>query len=69
MAKTKKSLSDKETELLNIISDAKKKLAKLQEKQKIDIGDLACQHGLNKFDINVLGIEFKKLSEQLSISK
>ena len=47
MAKIKKTLSDKEKELKEIIADAKMKLAKIQDKQKIEIGELACKNGLN----------------------
>ena len=68
MAKIKKTSSDKERELLEIISDAKKKLAKLQDKQKIEIGELACKHGLNDFDLNVLDKAFEKLSGELKTS-
>ena len=68
MAKIKKTSSDKERELLEIISDAKKKLAKLQDKQKIEIGEIACKHGLNDFDLNILDKAFKKLSAELKIS-
>lgn len=66
MAKIKRAISDKEKKLLKIISDAKSKLAALQEKQKMDLGDLACKHGLNEFDLNVLDEEFKKLSMALT---
>ena len=65
MAKIKKTLSEKEKELLEIIADAKKKLAKLQDKQKIEIGELACKNGLNEFDLNVLDQAFKKLFVEL----
>lgn len=66
MAKLKRAISDKEKKLLEIISDAKSKLAVLQEKQKMDLGELACKHGLNEFDLNVLDEEFKKLSQVLT---
>ena len=66
MAKNKKTLSEKEMVLHNIIADAKKKLAKLQDKKKNDIGELACKHGLHQFDLNVLGEAFQKISIQLS---
>ena len=66
MAGVKKTLSEKEQALQNIIDDAKKKLAKLQDKQKIKIGELACEHGLHHFDLKVLDKEFKKLSEKLT---
>ncbi len=66
MAKIKKSLSDKENALLEIINDAKKKLAKLQDKQKNEIGELACKNGLNKFDLDTLDKSFKKLFDDLN---
>ena len=66
MAGVKKTLSEKEQALQNIIDDAKKKLAKLQDKQKIKIGELASEHGLHHFDLKVLDKEFKKLSEKLT---
>ena len=69
MARVKKSVSKKEQELKDIISDTKKKLANLQNKQKMDIGELACDHGLNKFDLKVLDEAFKKLHAQLSHAK
>ena len=69
MAKMKKTLSEKEQELVNIISETKKKLAKLQDKQKIELGELACKHGLNQFDLTILDDAFKKLSAQLSHDK
>lgn len=69
MARIKKSLSDKEKELLGIISDAKKKLAKLQEKQKSEIGEIACKCGLNEFDLPILENAFKKLYSELTSGK
>ena len=69
MAKIKRTVSDKEKKLLEIISDAKSKLAVLQEKQKIDLGELAYKNGLNDFDLNVLDEEFKKLSIALTNKK
>ena len=65
MAKIKKTLSDKEKELKEIIADAKMKLAKIQDKQKIEIGELACKNGLNEFDLTVLDESFKKLAIEL----
>lgn len=66
MKKLKKSTSDKEKELINIISDARKKLNDLQEKQKADIGKLAYKHGLNKFDLSVLDNAFSKIATELT---
>jgi hypothetical protein len=65
MAKIKKTLSDKEKELKEIISDAKMKLTKIQDKQKIEIGELACKNGLNQFDLTILDDAFKKLANEL----
>ena len=65
MAKLKKTLSDKEQDLKNIIAEAKKKLEKLQSKQRMEIGDLACKYGLHEFDLETLEVEFKKLSDSL----
>jgi hypothetical protein len=61
MTKFKRAVSEKEKKLIDIISDAKNKLAILQEKQKIELGDLAYKNGLNEFNLNVLDDEFKKL--------
>ena len=65
MAKIKRTVSDKEKKLLEIISDAKSKLAVLHEKQKNELGELAYKYGLNEFDLNILEEEFKKLSVTL----
>ena len=65
MTKVKKSLADKEQELKMIISDAKKKLSRLQDKQKVELGELACKHGLNEFDLSVLEKAFKQLYTEL----
>lgn len=66
MKKIKKTASEKEKELLQIISESKKKLSKLQDKQKNEIGELAYKHGLNKFDLSVLDDAFKKISMELA---
>ncbi len=66
MAKIKKTLSAKEMELQQIIIDTKAKLKKLQGKQKIEIGELACTHGLHAFDLSVLDDAFKKLADELN---
>lgn len=65
MTKIKKSSHEKERELLETIAGAKKKLAKLQEKQKSEIGELAYKHGLNKFDLPKLDNAFRKISIEL----
>ncbi len=66
MARNKKTVSDKEKALLDIISDAKKKLSKLQDKQKNQLGELAQKCGLAVFDLDSLEEEFRKLASTLS---
>lgn len=66
MVRKQKSVAEKEKELLETIATAKKKLDYLQQKQKIEIGELACKHGLNKFNTEALDAAFKKISSQLS---
>ena len=65
MAKVKKTVSDKEKSLLAVIADAKKKLSRLQEKQTIELGELACKHGLHQFDVALLDEAFAKLAVSL----
>lgn len=66
MARVKKTLLDKEKELKQILSDTKKKLAAIYNKQKTDIGELAFKHGLHEFDLTIIDTEFKKLSTELN---
>ena len=66
MARSVKTAAEKEMELLTTIADAKKKLERLQQQQKIEIGALACKHGLNKFEPAILDNAFKNLMAQLS---
>ena len=69
MPTIKKTVEDKENELLDKIADAKNKLSKLQEKKKMEIGTLAYKHNLNTFDIGILDSAFKNLSNQLNKQK
>lgn len=69
MARVLKSAAEKEQELLATIADAKKKLEKLQQQQKLEIGTLACKHGLNQFNPAVLDDAFKTLALQLTNAK
>jgi hypothetical protein len=66
MAKTKKSVSDKEKEYLKIIDDTKRKLKNLQNKKKIELGELAHKCGLGDFDLKELKVHFLKLVKELS---
>lgn len=65
MAKTKKTVSDKEQEYLKIIEDTKNKLKKLQSKKKIELGELAHKCGLGDFDLKELKTHFLKLAKDL----
>lgn len=65
MSKNNKTFADKEKELLNTIIEAKKKLEKLQQKQKLDLGNLALKHNLHLIDVKKLDLEFKNLAEKL----
>ena len=62
---SKKTLAEKEKELMAKIDKAKKDLAGLQKKQKQEIGDLAYKHGLNNFDIGKLDSAFARLKAEL----
>ena len=65
MANIKKTVTDQEKALLAVIAAAKKKLARLQEKQTIELGELACKHGLHQFDVALLDEAFAKLAVSL----
>lgn len=66
MAKTKKTASVKEQEYLKIIEETKNKLKKLQNKKKIELGELAHKCGLGDFDLKELKTQFLKLAKELS---
>lgn len=61
----KQSLADREKALLEKIQNAKNDLAKLQKKQKEDIGNLAYKYRLNELDMKELEKAFKKISDEL----
>ena len=65
MAGVKKTISQKEKELIDLIKESKEKLHKLQNKQRLDLGELACKHGLHEFDRSVIDASFKDLSVKL----
>jgi hypothetical protein len=67
MAKTKKTVSDKEQEYLKLIEDTKKKLKALQNKKKIELGELAHKCGLGDFELKDLKVYFQKLHNELSV--
>lgn len=69
MSRLKKSVSQKEQDLIDIIESTKKKLHKLQNKQRLELGELACKYGLNEFDMSVVEAAFKELSLKFSHGK
>ena len=62
---SKMTVSQMEATLLDRIEKAKIKLEKLQQKHKLEIGHLACKHGLHQFDIKRLDTAFLKLAGEL----
>jgi hypothetical protein len=63
--KQKISLKEKEEKLRKKIEEAKNALSRLQEKRQIEIGKLACKHGLDTIDNTVLDKHFSKLAKAL----
>ena len=61
-----KTVSQMEALLLDRIEQAKIKLNQLQQKHKLEIGNLAYKHGLHQFDIQQLDSAFFKLAKELS---
>lgn len=66
MHKQSKTIMEKEQELLATIAGAKKKLEQLQLQQKLQLGTLACKHGLQHINPHVLEKAFQQLSVSLS---
>tara|TARA_B100000989_G_C19531868_1_gene470498 strand:+ start:49 stop:264 length:216 start_codon:yes stop_codon:yes gene_type:complete len=66
MKATTNQFIDKETKLLDKISKAKQQLAKLKQKHKLELGELAIKHDLDKYNLNVLGDAFARLADELS---
>ncbi len=62
---SKKTLLDKEQELLGKIDKAKKDLANLHKKQKQSLGEMAIKHSLHKIPEERLETAFIKLKEEL----
>ena len=69
MARIKKTVSQKEQDLLDVISEAKEKLQKLRNNQRIELGNLACKYKLNEFDLSIIENAFKELALKLSHGK
>lgn len=66
MAKAEKSsILDKEKALREKIEKAKKELTQLQQRKKMEIGQLACQHKLDQLSMKSLDHAFAKLAKEL----
>jgi len=63
--KQKISLKEKEEKLRKKIEEAKSALSRLQEKRQIELGKLACKHGLDSIDNTVLDKHFAELAKVL----
>lgn len=63
--KQKTSLKEKADKLIKKIETAKKELLALQEKRLLEIGKLACKHGLHDYEDTILDHHFAKLSKEL----
>ena len=62
---SKKTVSQMEDLLLDRIEKAKIRLDKLQQKHKLEIGNLAYKHQLHQLDLKQLDNAFLKLAEEL----
>ena len=61
-----KTISQMEAVLMDKIEKAKDQLAKLQQKHKLEIGNLAYQHNLQRFTIEQLNQAFSIVAKDLS---
>lgn len=63
---SKKTASQMEAVLMDKIEKAKARLDKLQQKHKVEIGQLAYKHGLQTFETKQLDNAFAKLAKELN---
>ena len=61
---TKKTTSEKEQNLLDVIAKAKKDLIKLKVKQKNEIGMLAHKYNLGAIEPSILERAFKEIADR-----
>ena len=61
---TKKTTSEKEQNLLDVIAKAKKDLIKLKVKQKNEIGMLAHKYNLGAIESSTLERAFKEIADK-----
>ncbi len=64
--KQKMSVKEKENKLIEKIEKAKKELSRLQDKRRVEIGKLACKHGLHGYDDALLDKHFANLADVLA---
>ena len=64
--KQKITLKEKADKLIKKIESAKNELLALQQKRLLEIGKLACKHGLDAYEDILLDRHFSKLSEELN---
>ena len=69
MARVKKTVSEKEQDLRDIIKEAQEKLDKLLNKQRSELGQLACKYKLNDCDLSLVEEGFKELSLKMHHQK
>jgi putative heme iron utilization protein len=62
---SKVTISQMEAVLLDRIEKAKIRLEKLQQKHKLEIGNLAYKHNFHRFDLDQLDKLFSKFSQEL----
>ena len=62
---TKVNSREKERKLIEKIDNAKKELSQLRNRRRIEVGGLACKHGLDQYDDALLSQHFELLSKTL----
>lgn len=64
--KQKITLKEKADKLIKKIERAKNELLALQQKRLLEIGKLACKHGLDAYEDTLLDRHFSKLAKELN---
>ena len=63
---SKKTASQMEAVLMDKIEKAKQRLEKLQQKHKLEIGNLAYKHGLQNFTTQQLDYAFARIAKGMT---
>jgi hypothetical protein len=61
---SKKTVSQMEAALMDNIEKSKTRLIRLQQKHKLEIGNLAYKHGLNHLPLAQLNLIFSNIAEE-----